>query len=381
MIEHFFASCPRGLESVLRDELVSLGGQEVIAVDGGVQFSGPYALCYRINLESRIASRVLWRIAQSRYRSEKDIYVLARRIPWQKWFGAKHTLRVDTAAIKSPLTSLEFVTLRVKDAICDTLREAEGERPNIDTRQPDVRVHTFLTADHATIYLDTSGEPLFKRGWRQTAGDAPIRENLAAGILRLAGWQPEQTLFDPMCGSGTFLIEAALIAQRRAPGLHRTFGFERLKNFSVAEYSAIREAAIAQEDHTVALAIYGSDRSGDAIVHTQKNLMVLGLESKIHIKQCQIEDATPPTPSGLVITNPPYGVRMEELDTLAEWYPALGDLLKQRYSGWTAFILTGDLRITKIMRLKASRRTPLFNGALECRLFRYELVAGSMRKP
>ncbi len=380
-METFFASCPRGLEGVLGEELTALGAQDVRPVDGGTGFRGPYALCYRINLESRIASRVLWRIGQCRYRDENDIYATARKIKWTQWFGPQHSIRVDTAAIKSPLRSLDFVTLRVKDAVCDVLRETEGDRPNVDTRQPDVRIHVFLTRDDAVFYLDTSGDALFKRGWRTATGDAPLRENLAAGILKLAGWTPEQPLLDPMCGSGTFLIEAALMATQRAPGLNRSFGFEKLRNFDAKAWETLHRQVAAQENKSIKSNIYGYDRSGDAIADARQNVAALGLESRIELKQCSFEDSKPPAPAGALITNPPYGVRLEELDDLAAWYPTLGDILKQRYSGWTAYILTADLRLAKIMRLQPSRRTPLFNGALECRLFKYEMVAGSMRKP
>jgi len=380
-METFFATCPRGLEGVLGEELTALGAQDVRPVDGGTGFRGPYALCYRVNLESRIASRVLWRIGHCRYRDENDIYAAARKLTWGQWFGANETIRVETAAIKSPLQSLDFVTLRVKDAVCDVLREAEGKRPDVDTHQPDVRIHLFLTADEAVFYLDTSGDPLFKRGWRIATGEAPLRENLAAGILKLAGWTPEQTLLDPMCGSGTFLIEATLMALNRAPGSNRRFGFEKLRNFDGKAWATLRTQVAGKENKSIKSTAYGYDRSGDAIVQARQNVAALGLEQYIELKQCSFEDSKPPTPTGVLITNPPYGVRMEEQDTLADWYPGLGDILKQRYSGWTAFILTADLRIAKLMRLKPSRRTPLFNGALECRLFKYKLVAGSMRKP
>lgn len=268
----------------------------------------------------------------------------------------------------------------MKDAVCDVLREAEGLRPDVDTRTPDVRIHVFLTRDDAVFYLDTSGDALFKRGWRTATGEAPLRENLAAGILKLAGWTPEQPLLDPMCGSGTFLVEAALMARNRAPGLGRSFGFEKLRNHDAKDWAALRDQVAAHENNSIKTDIYGYDRSGDAIAISTRNIAALGLQDVITLKQCSFEDSKPPVTSGLLITNPPYGVRMEELEDLAAWYPKLGDILKQRYAGWTAYILTADLRIAKLMRLQPSRRTPLFNGALECRLFKYEIVAGSHRK-
>ena len=338
------------------------------------------ALGINRDLEGRIAIRVLWRVGHCGYRIENDIFNAAKKIRWAQWFGSKQTIRVDTAAIKSPLQSIDFVTLRVKDAVCDVLRDSEGLRPDVDTRAPDVRIHVFLTRDDAVFYLDTSGDALFKRGWRTAAGEAPLRENLAAGILKLAGWTPEQALLDPMCGSGTFLVEAALMARNRAPGLGRSFGFEKLRNHDVAAWSALREQVAALENKSIKTIIYGYDRSGDAIAIATRNVAALGLEADISLKQCSFEDSKPPGTAGLLITNPPYGVRMEELDDLADWYPKIGDVLKQRYAGWTAFILTGDLRMAKLIGLKPSKRTPLFNGALECRLFRFEMVAGFMRK-
>ena len=379
-MEQFFATCPRGLEGVLADELKALGAADIQTADGGTGFRGPYALCRRVNLESRIASRVLWRVGHCGYRSENDIFNTVKKIRWAQWFGPKQTIRVDTAAIKSPLQSIDFVTLRVKDAVCDVLRDSEGLRPDVDTRAPDVRIHVFLTRDDAVFYLDTSGDALFKRGWRTAAGEAPLRENLAAGILKLAGWTAEQALLDPMCGSGTFLVEAALMARNRAPGLGRSFGFEKLRNHDAAAWSALREQVAALENKSIKTNIYGYDRSGDAIAIATRNVAALGLEADISLKQCSFEDSKPPDAAGLLITNPPYGVRMEELDDLADWYPKVGDILKQRYAGWTAFILTGDLRMAKLIGLKPSKRTPLFNGALECRLFRFEMVAGFMRK-
>ena len=206
MTEHFFAPCPRGLEAELAAELAALDAASVAAADGGVAFAGPIALAYHANLESRLASRVLWRVGQGSYRDERDLYALANAVDWPHWFRADRTLRVDVAATRSPLPSLEFATLRVKDAVCDRHRSAGGVRPSISKERPDVRVHAYLTATDATLYLDTSGEPLFKRGYRRATQEAPLRENLAAGLLRLANWQPETPLLDPLCGSGTIAV-------------------------------------------------------------------------------------------------------------------------------------------------------------------------------
>jgi 23S rRNA (guanine2445-N2)-methyltransferase len=380
LMDKFFATCPRGLERVLAAELAQLGADSIQAVDGGVGFAGELRTCYAINLESRVASRVLWRVSEAGYGSEHDLYEAAHGIEWPRWFSPAHTIRVNVAAIKSPIKSLDFVTLRVKDAVCDVFRAARGRRPDVDTRSPDVRVHIFLTRDMATFYLDTSGEALFKRGWRSAAGVAPLRENLAAGILKLAGWSAPVPLLDPMCGSGTFLVEAAMMALDAAPGLGRAFGFEKLANFDSKAWAVLLERARARRRGTQPLPIHGSDKSGNALRRARDNLAAAGLEAAVHLKQKDILDGGPPAAAGIMVMNPPYGERLAAADELAAFYPKLGDALKQRYSGWTAYILTADLQLAKLIGLAASRRTPLYNGALECRLFEFKLVAGSMRR-
>jgi len=290
------------------------------------------------------------------------------------------SIRVDVSAIRAPVKSLDFVTLRVKDAICDVFREATGKRPDVDTHAPNARIHAFLSKTHVTIYLDTSGEALFKRGYRTTTGEAPLRENLAAGILRLSKWDPAAPLLDPMCGSGTFLCEAALIALDRAPGLERSFGFEKLEIFDSGAWVGLKAAAQARVRKPDSLAIFGSDRYGDALKLARANLASLGLESVVTLKQADVLEMPAPAPSGIIVTNPPYGVRLQDQEAVAALYPKLGDALKKKYSGWTAYIFTADMRLPKLIGLSASRRTPLYNGALECRLFEFRLVAGSMRR-
>ncbi|MEO8165119.1 MAG: class I SAM-dependent RNA methyltransferase, partial [Betaproteobacteria bacterium] len=239
----FFAPCPRGLEAVLAEELSALGAAAIATTEGGVGFAGALPLAYAANLHSRIASRILWQVGSGRYRTEEDIYRGTNAFDWPQWFDGAQTIRVNVAAVRSPLNSLDFITLRIKDAVCDRFRAQSGVRPNVDTAQPDVRIHAFLETDRFTLYLDTSGEPLFKRGARQSAGEAPLRENLAAGILKLAGWTPALTLLDPMCGSGTFLIEAMQMARGIAPGARRAFAFEKLRDFDAAAWAAIMSAA------------------------------------------------------------------------------------------------------------------------------------------
>jgi putative N6-adenine-specific DNA methylase len=380
MLHYFFAPCPRGLESVLATELEQLGAASVQGRDGGVQFQGDWRICYRVNLESRIASRVLWQVASQPYASEADIYDATRALPWNEWFSPGLTIRVNIAALKCPLRSLDFVTLRIKDAVCDKFREMAGRRPSVDTVLPDIRIHGFLDARKFSLYLDTSGDALFKRGLRQHAGEAPLRENLAAGILYLAGWRPGIPLLDPMCGSGTFLLEATQISFDIAPGLRRSFAFEKLKRFDKELWNSLKDAAIARQKPRMPLPIFGSDLYGDALADARANLSAAGFAEMVTLKQANVLEISAPSPSGFLVTNPPYGVRIGEQQTLAELYPKLGDVLKKKFSGWKAYILTADPFLPKSIRLAASRRTPLFNGALECRLLEYKIVAGGMRK-
>ncbi len=380
-MENFFAPCPRGLEAVLALELAALAAGDIRSADGGVHFAGPLDLCYRANLESRIASRILWRVASAPYKSEEDIYKATLALKWPQWFDVGNTIRVNLAAVRCPLKSLDFVTLRIKDAVCDAFRAKCGERPNVSTQTPDVRIHAFLTADQLTLYIDTSGEPLFKRGYRTAAGEAPLRENLAAGLLRLAGWTPPEPLLDPMCGSGTILIEAALIALNIAPGVQRSFAFEKLKNFDRRQWDQLRLAAKTSErPREGASPIHGADLYGDELKSAHANIAAAGLTGRIQLKQANVLEIPAPAASGVIVTNPPYGVRLADAHGLAEFYPKLGDALKQRFSGWRAYIFTGDAQLPKLIRLSASKRTPLYNGALECRLLEYKIIAGSMRK-
>src|SRR5437763_4685799 len=275
-MEHFFAPCPRGLEDALAAELAELGADDIKAADGGVAFGGPIDLAYRANLESRLASRILWQVGHGAYRDEQDIYQLALGLDWPQWFRADRTLRVDVAATRSPLTSLEFATLRIKDAVCDRHRAASGVRPSVSKDQPDVRVHAYLTAGEATFYLDTSGEPLFKRGYRRQTAEAPLRENLAAGLLRLAQWQPGKPLLDPLCGSGTIAIEAALIALDIAPGMKRTFGFQKLAWYDGPTWQRIKQAAQRRMQPVAPSAIYASDSDPAAIQRCGINLSAAG---------------------------------------------------------------------------------------------------------
>lgn len=381
MAERFFAPCPRGLEQPLAAELTMLRATDIVPAEGGVAFAGELDVAYRANLESRIASRILWRVGSAAYRDERELYALVHAIEWTRHFTAERTLRVDVTATRSPLTSLEFATLRVKDAVCDRFRDDRGVRPSVDKRAPDVRVHVHLTESEAGIYLDTSGEPLFKRGYRRDADEAPLRENLAAGLLALGQWTPGRALLDPMCGGGTIVTEAALIAADRAPGLSRTFGFQKLAWYDGPTWQRIRQAA---RDRIRAapgsVSIFASDIAGAAVGRTASTLRTAQVDAFVRVEQADVLTCAAPAAAGLLLANPPYGVRLADARELEAFYPQLGDALKRRFSGWTAGLFTGDLRLAKLIGLKPDRRIPLWNGAIECRLFVFRMVEGSMRR-
>ncbi|SPR98181.1 THUMP domain-containing class I SAM-dependent RNA methyltransferase [Cupriavidus taiwanensis] len=414
MTQAFFAPCPRGLESALAEELREIAAMPGIAalaafavhqeVPGGVNFSGEMAAAYAVNLHSRIASRVLMRVAARGYRHEDDIYTLARGVRWEQWFSPDESLRVDITSHKAPLRSLNFIALRVKDGVCDAMRERLGARPSVDTVSPDVRIYAHLTERDCTLYLDTSGEPLFKRGWRTEKGEAPLKENLAAGILRLAGWVPGQTFrpfYDPMCGSGTFLVEAAQVALGIAPGGSRSFAFEWLKGMDTKAWQKLKSDAqrarmLASADE---LQVVGSDISTDMLAITRANWERAGLPGEARTKQVDARFVQPPYDEpGLLLMNPPYGERIavrgqrrapedelprDEVEEAAanQFASAFATTLKQHFAGWQAWVFTGDLGFPRRLRLKESRRTPLYNGNIECRLFRFDMVRGANRAP
>ncbi|MGL5985429.1 MAG: class I SAM-dependent RNA methyltransferase [Neisseriaceae bacterium] len=378
--QKFFAPCPRGLEAVLAQELTDYGASFIESTDGGVHFSGDWLVGAKANLKSRIASRILWRIAAGGYRNEQDVYKLAHECEWPMLFSHELTIRVNVVAQKSPLKSLEFVTLKIKDAICDRFREERDCRPSVDTRNPDVRIQAFLDERICTLYLDLSGEPLFKRGLRQSANEAPLRENLAAGMLKLSGWVPGTPLLDPMCGSGTILLEAVQMALNIDPGLGRNFALQKLNNFNRQAWDQLIADSKAQQKPRQPLPIWGSDKFGDALKAARVNLQQAGYDDLVQLRQADFVGLSAPAPEGVIVSNPPYGVRLDEQERLAALYPQMGDTLKRNFAGWRAYFLTGDPALAKLIRLSTSKRTVLFNGALECRLFEFKVVAGSNRK-
>ena len=373
-----FVTCPRGLEAPLSQELEQLKCQDIRAVDGGVACKGGMEQVYRINLHSRTASRVLLRLTKSGYRNEQDIYKAAKNIRWTDWFDLEQTFKVKVEGKRAQVKSLDFVGLKIKDAVCDVFRDACGARPSVGKIRPDIRIHAFIDERDIQIFIDTSGEALFKRGYRQDTGEAPMRENLAAGLLLLAGYDGTQPFQDPFCGSGTIVIEAAWIATRRAPGLMRRFGFEKLKNFDAALWKKLQHEAETQIRPAPA-AISGSDNDRYMIRAAVANAQAAEVDTFIRFEVKDAQDTRPNGEGGILISNPPYGVRLAEVQALQALYPQLGAWFKQHYAGWLAGMFTGDRDMPKFMRLSPKRKIPLYNGNLDCRLFLMDMVKGSNR--
>ncbi|UYO94845.1 THUMP domain-containing class I SAM-dependent RNA methyltransferase [Pollutimonas sp. M17] len=374
-----FAPCPQGLEEALAAEMQALGFDDAQPARAGCRFHAEWTGVLRANLYSRLATRILVQVAHGPVRHEDDILELAQDTPWERWFGAEQTLRVDTSAIRSPMQSLQYCNLRAKDGICDRLRDREGERPSIDTVRPDARVHLFLDEDSATLYLDTSGESLFKRGWRLEKGEAPLRENLAAGLLALSGWDPSQALLDPFCGSGTILIEAAWIALGVPAGIWRPFGFERLRDHDARHWRDIKDEARSHIATQLESPIVGYDLDSRAIDAARANLERAWLTpDSIRFETGDAAKVAPPADRGWLVTNPPYGERLpgDDAGLWSDW----ARNLKQHYSGWHVNIISSDLDLPRQLRLKPLRRYPLHNGGLDCRLFSFEMVEAGYRK-
>ncbi len=412
---HLFLPCAGGVETYLADEARKII-QEPEAIQqqmGGVAVKASWRQALELNLHSRLASRVLIGVMQRPYRSEDDIYEAACDVAWEIWFTQKHSFKIDITATRSPLKSLNFAALRVKDAICDRFRHKTGERPSVDTQRPDARVYVHLSAEHVSLYVDTSGEPLFKRGWRQDKGDAPLKETLAAAMIAASGWQPDQPLYDPCCGSGTILIEAAQIALGIPAGGQRRFGFERLLPFQKHVWDAMKSEASNIDsirannlkDHKD-LHIYGSDVAHRMVDFAQRNAELAGVGEAIQLRGGDALQRKPPCdvpPQGAVIlTNPPYGERIEvagvagagaspqlgQSRETAEFNQEEGDFFlqlaahwKTHFDGWTAHLLVPDMKLPGKMRLKETRRVPLWNGPIECRLFRFDIQARRTPQP
>ena len=419
-----FLPCAAGVEDFLADEVQRITNEPLaFKARGGVGVQASWRDAMRLNLHSRLTQRVLVQLWHGPYRSEQDLYNAAGEVAWETWFTPAETIKVEITAQHSPLTSLNFAALKIKDAICDRFRAKRGERPSVNTIWPDVRIYAHLTTDELTLYIDTSGEPLFKRGWREDKGDAPLKETLAAAMIAATGWgacadQPLDAitpLYDPCCGSGTVLIEAAQIALNIAPGLLRRFAFEKMLPFQDHVWQTIKDQAFHEEREWPeghAPIVFGSDVSFRMVDFAQRNAERAGVAHAIDLRGGDALQRLPPSEkTGVMLLNPPYGERiaaagvagqnagerasaraeraaphapsglgresahMEDGGDGADFFNQLAAHWKTHYAGWSAWLLTPDLKLPGKMRFKESRRVPLWNGPIECRLFKFDLMA------
>ena len=368
-----FATVPLGAEELTAAELTRLGADTIAPVRGGVAFSGDRRLLYRSLLQLRTASRVLLQLGQFPCGSPQDLYDGMRTLPWGELLTPDMTLAVDCTLRDSAITHSHFAALKAKDAIVDLLREKTGSRPNIDTKTPDLRVNLHIAKNQATVSLDACGESLDRRGWRLDRNDAPLRETLAAAIMLHSGWDGSVPLLDPMCGSGTLLLEGTSLALGQAAGAGREFGLMRWLDFDRRLWEQVLREERAAAKESLASPVLGYDRDPKAIIACRENARRAGLAYNVAFDRKPFEEAEPCGHQGVLVMNPPYGVRMGDRSSLEPLYRKIGEVFKRRFTGWTAFLLAGDLELAKLVGLKPSRRFVLFNGPLECRLLKYEL--------
>jgi len=368
----YFATTAKGLEEVLAAELRALLPGTVTPAQGGVHFRGSRADGYRACLWLRTANRVLQPLASFPCDSVEQLYHGVRDLPWEELLTPEMTLALDASVRDSTLTHSRNTALKGKDAIVDRLRDHYGRRPNIDPAAPDLPVNLHLHRNRCTVSLDLAGAGLHRRGYRLERTVAPLRETLAAGLILHSGWDGSSAFVDPMCGSGTLPLEAALIATRTAPGLARSFAFQSWPGFDAHSWQILRDEAHRLRRPATA-PILGADRDPRALVAAHDNSARLPCANAITWSRSNFAILTPPATAGTLLINPPYGERLKDEAELDALYKSIGDTLKQRWTGWTAWLLTGNLAAAKHIGLKATRRIPLWNGPLECRLLKYEL--------
>jgi putative N6-adenine-specific DNA methylase len=378
----YFAPCTLGVEAALAAELAELGAQEIATRPGGASFTGDRRLGYAANLWLRSAIRVQDLLLRAPARGKEELYAAAGRVDWSALMRLDQTLAVDASVRDSELTHSNFAGLTVKDAIVDQFRARTGQRPNVNADDPDLPLKAVLKNDALTLWRNLSGESLHKRGYRPVQVKSPLNEATAAGLLRLSGWDRASPLVDPMCGSGTLLIEAALLAADRAPGMNRRFAFERWPDLDAELWRSVQAEARARAKSTLPFTLEGADRHGGALSIAEKSAHDAGVAGLARFSVADAADWTPVAairhsggagPPLTVITNPPYGERIGEGEDLAASWRALGRFLKERCRGGRAFVLSGNPDLPRHLGLHASRQIPVMNGPIECRLLEYEL--------
>jgi putative N6-adenine-specific DNA methylase len=374
-LTHYFATCGRGIEPVLADELRGLGASAVTPGRGGVAFAGDQALLYQANLWLRTAIRVLRPVLEAPVTTPDDLYAAVRSVDWSRYLTPEHTLAVDCNVRDSQITHSKYAALRTKDAICDQFVERQGRRPSVDVEQPMVPLNLHVYRNQAVLSLDSSGESLHKRGYRPILTKAPLNEALAAALVLLTGWRGETALADPLCGSGTLPIEAAWVALHRPPGLtRRRFAFQSWLDFDVALWAELRDEARRGVGKALSAAVVGSDVRRDAVAFARSNARAGGIGNLVRFDVCDVRDFRPPAgPPGMLLCNPPYGERLGEEKELRGLYRTLGAVFRERCPGWTAYVFTGNARLARELGMDPAAEVPLFNGKIPCRLLRFDL--------
>jgi len=369
-----------GLENVLSDELELLGAENIEKKNRAVQFTGDTELMYKLNYHLRTAIKILKPIKVFHARNENEFYSGIQTVKWINYLNEKKTLAVDSVISSPFFKHSKYISLKTKDAIVDQIREIRGLRPSIDVIDPDLGINIHIVDDKVTVSLDSSGAPLFKRGYRSSGGEAPLNEVLAAGILKLTGWDRKTAFIDPMCGSGTLLAEAGLYAYDIPPGsLRHDFGFQRWNEYNpeIFEKIAVTDSNIDSKGPV----IHGSDISSEIVRLASQNIRKTGLIRKMTLRVKSLEETYLPkgVTSGVVVINPPYGERMKK-ENINELYKNIGDTLKKRYAGFDVWILSSNMEAIKNIGLHASKKITLFNGPLECKLLKYSIYSGSKKK-
>ncbi len=365
-----------GLENVLAEEIRSLGAEMVTVERRAVSFTGNQELMYKANFHLRTALKILKPIAEFEVTKRDELYDLAKKIPWTNYLALGKSFAIDSTVQSEMFVNSMYASLKVKDAIADHFREATGKRPSVNAEDPDIRINVYLMGNHCILSLDSSGESLHKRGYRIGQGDAPINEVLAAGMILLAGWDGTKNFLDPMCGSGTLVIEAAMIAKGIPPGMYRkSFGFEQWPDFNEKLFAEICNGDYEKKYNGK---IIGSDISVKDIAIARANINNASLSKVIDLQVHDFLDLEPPFSDGVIITNPPYGERMKP-QSIADLYASVGNILKNKFSGFEAWIISSSLDGLKSVGLKPAKKIDLFNGALACSYRCYELFKGSHR--
>lgn len=370
----FFASTPKGLVEALEKELSDLGLKVTERTAGGVFFETNWEGAYKANLHSRVASRILKPVLEFTAYQPEELYSQIGRHDFTKYIKAHQTIAIDASVKDSMMHDQRFVAMKVKDAIVDQFRNKFGVRPDVDNANAELRIHVRSIKNHYMVALDLSGESLFKRGYRREVGEAPLKENLAAGLLMLTEWDRKSPLVDFMCGSGTFLIEGAMMALNIAPGLERTrFGFQNWLNYEEDVWEKLVEEAMDQELSDIEFKLYGYDIDKKVLSVAKENAKRAGVDHVIELKREPVATVEPPAPAGLCVVNPPYGARIGDEDNLRDVYRDLGFTLKHRFKGWNCWILSGNKDLIMDLKLKSTRKFFVFNGNIECRWLKYSM--------